>query len=202
DQDVAPVASRVAGCVDPCRGEAFRLLEFASSEAILNARQHSGGAGFVSAQYAPKKELARIGVADCGIGIRASFQRNESPFYKKGMTELDALLLALKPEVSSTTHLRTAYGSSPNKGVGLSMMLNLMSQSLGYMCLISGEAWWYKEGQDQAKYGVFRNGKRFEGTICAIAFQRGQIDNYFEMLERARNELKLKSDKPVGNIFI
>jgi hypothetical protein len=53
--------------------------------------------------------------------------------------------MALKPEVSSTTHLRTNYGHSPNTGVGLSMMKELTALSLGEMALISGDTWWYQK---------------------------------------------------------
>ncbi|HEY5705436.1 MAG TPA: ATP-binding protein [Terrimicrobiaceae bacterium] len=79
DQDVGPIASKLSACVDPNRGETFPLLQFVTSEAVLNARQHSGGEGFVSAQYAKSKETARIGVADCGIGILESFDQMHRP---------------------------------------------------------------------------------------------------------------------------
>jgi hypothetical protein len=201
-QDVAPVATRLASCIDPCKGEAFRLLEYASSEAILNARQHAGGQGFVSGQYSPTKEIARMGVADCGIGIRNSFKFNLSPHYRDGMSELEALLLALRPEVSSTSHLRNMYGRSPNRGVGLSMMRELMSQTLGFMSLISGDSWWCQEGRKSPRAGVLPYGKRFAGTVCGVAFRRDQIDNWFDMLKQARIALGLQPPENMDRLFL
>lgn len=202
DQDVGPIASKLSACVDPNRGDTFSLLQFVTSEAVLNARQHSGGEGFVSAQFAKSKETARIGVADCGIGILESFRSNESPFYKQGMTEEQALLLALKPEVSSTTHLKTPYGHSPNRGVGLSMMRELMALSLGAMTLVSGNSWWFQSAQRAPMFGTFKHGRRFDGTVLAVAFLRSQIEDYFEMLKQARLKLGLQVPDDVGKIFL
>lgn len=201
DHDVAPVASRVAACVDPSRGEPFKLLEFASSEVILNARQHSGGPGFTSAQYGPKREIARIGVADAGVGIIESFRRNRSPHYVDGMGDLDGIHLAIRPEISSTTHLPTAYGHSPNRGVGLSMMRELVAQSFGYMSMISGRAWWYQDGSEEPVSGLLAHGRSFQGTICAIAFQRPQIADHVEMLRRARIGIGLQTDDNMDSLF-
>ena len=80
-QDIGPIATRMAKCVAPehMGEEVFRLLQYATSEAMLNCKQHSRGRGFVAAQYAQKHDLARIAVADCGRGILASFRENESP---------------------------------------------------------------------------------------------------------------------------
>jgi len=202
EQDVAGISTRLASCIEPAQGELFRLLQFSSSEIILNAKQHAAGEGFVSGQYAPAKRLARIGVADCGIGIRNSFKYNDSRHYRPEMSELDALLLALQPRVSSTNHRPSMYGHSANFGVGLSMMRQLMAQSLGFMVLISGDSWWYQESQKSPQYGAFPGHLRFDGTICGVAFQRDQIDNYPLMLKAARIALGLQEPDDLDNIFI
>ena len=201
DQDVSPLAARIAGCIVTDSEEATRLLEFANGEAMLNARQHSGGEGFVAAQFTPSNETARIGVSDCGIGIRESFRRNESPHFRAEMSDLDILLKALEPEISSTTHKRTLYGRSPNRGVGLSMMRNLMSQTLGGMALISGSAWWNQTASNPPTFGEFPDGVYFNGTICALAFRRDQITSHFKMLEQARIKLGLQTDGSLDSMF-
>ena len=58
--DVDVIATRLAECIDPDQGETFRLLQFASGEAILNARQHSWRDGFVSGQYLQRRRSREL----------------------------------------------------------------------------------------------------------------------------------------------
>ena len=174
----------------------------ASGEAMLNCKQHSRGRGFVAAQYAQKRDLARIAVGDCGRGILASFRENDSPHYREGMTDKDSLALALRPYVSSTTHLRSPYTlGSPNFGVGLHMLRSLMTASHGYMFLASGESWFYQDGTESALIGKLKRGCEFKGTICSVAFQRGQIDDYQRMLSDARATLPLRINEQVARLI-
>jgi hypothetical protein len=204
-QDIGPIATRMAKCIAPTHleEEVFRLLEYASSEAMLNCKQHSRGRGFVAAQYAERHDFARIAVADCGRGILASFRENESPHYKEDMTDSDGLKLALRPEVSSTSHfVRTPYSSgSPNFGVGLTMLRSLMEASFGYMFLASGRSWFLQDGTEPAVMGNMSRARSFQGTICAVAFQRAQVDDFQKMLAEARAGLGLRIDERVAKVF-
>ena len=115
------IASKMAECVSPggyLLNEPFQLVQYAGGEIVTNCKQHAKGAGFVSAQYSPKQDFARLAIADCGRGIRRSFEENNSPHFREGMADAEAIATALRPRVSSTTHLPHAYGASPNKGVG------------------------------------------------------------------------------------
>jgi hypothetical protein len=118
------------------------------------------------------------------------------------MTEREVLLMALKPEVSSTTHLRTNYGHSPNTGVGLSMMKELTALSLGEMALISGDTWWYQKQNRNPEFGGFNRGLRFDGTLLAAAFVRNQIDDYQAMIREAWIRLGLQPPEDVGRMFL
>jgi hypothetical protein len=204
-QDIGPIATKMASCIAPEHegGEVFRLLEYASGEAMLNCKQHSKGRGFVAAQYAQKRDLARIAVADCGRGIVASFRDNNSPHYHPGMTDLEGLELALKPYVSSTSHvIRTPYSAgSPNFGVGLYMLRSLMTASLGYMFLASGNSWFLQDGTKAAVLKTMPAELAFQGTVCSVAFQRGQIDDFQRMLAEARAGLGLRIDKRAAKFF-
>ncbi|HZS19221.1 MAG TPA: hypothetical protein VFA51_14935 [Candidatus Udaeobacter sp.] len=204
-QDIAPIATRMAACIAPKHidEEVFKLLQYASSEAMLNCKQHSRGRGFVAAQYAQKHDFARIAVADCGRGILASFRENESPHYREGMTDRDGLELALQPNVSSTTHLaRTPYSAgSPNFGVGLNMLRALMEASIGYMFLASGTSWFLQNGTNPGVIRIVKPEFSFQGTICAVAFQRGQVDDFQRMLAEARAGLGLRINKQASKIF-
>jgi len=130
--DAAQISSKMAECVAPggyLGNDAYQFAQYACAEIITNCKQHSGGVGFVSAQYTPSRDFARVAIADCGIGILKSFEENHSPHFRPGMTDAEAINKALEPLVSSKTHLAHIYGSSPNKGVGLSMIRHLMQQS-------------------------------------------------------------------------
>ena len=112
------------------------------------------------------------------------------------------LIAGVEPEVSSTSHIRRMYGASPNRGVGLSTMRQLMSQTVGFMSLISGDSWWCQESQQVPRYGLLSNGTRFEGTVCGVAFRRNQIDNCVSMLKEARIALGLQSPETIDNLFL
>lgn len=199
------IASKLAECVAPggyLLNEPYQLVQYAAGEIVTNCKQHAKGSGFVSAQYAEKKDCARIAIADCGRGIRRSFEENKSPHYREGMTDADAIDIALRPLVSSTTHIPHQYGASPNKGVGLSMVRELMKESFGHMQIISGRNWWWQDGKQSPTTGIFSGGKTFHGTVCAVTFQRDQIDNYGEMLKTAKTALGLTAGKTPDNLFL
>ena len=199
------IASKLAECVAPggyiCN-EPFQLVQYAAGEIITNCKQHAHGAGFTSAQYAEKKDFARIAIADCGRGIRRSFKENNSPHYREGMTDAEAIEIALRPRVSSTTHIAHQYGISPNKGVGLSIARKLMQESLGHMLLVSGRNWWRQDGNKPPQSGTFSGNRAFHGTVCALAFQRDQINNYGEMLRTAKAALGLTGGQSPDNLFL
>lgn len=203
--DAASISSRMAECISPGgwpNNDAYQLAQYACAEVINNCKQHANGTGFVSAQYAPKRDTAWVSIADCGRGICASFEENRSPHHFPGMTDLEAIQIALKPKVSSTTHLAHQYGSSPNKGVGLSMMRYLVQETLGYMVIISGSGWWYQDGNKRPLAGTFPNGLRFCGTICSVAFKRSNVADYNAMLQQARIALGLTGEATPGNLFL
>jgi hypothetical protein len=70
------VASEITRCVLPDvspEDDVFRALQYAAGELLSNAKYHSGGRAFASAQFFPARNLVRIAVADDGMGIRRSF---------------------------------------------------------------------------------------------------------------------------------
>lgn len=199
------IASKMAECVAPggyLGNEPFQLVQYAGGEIVTNCKQHARGAGFVSAQYVQGKDFARLAIADCGRGIRRSFEETNSPHFRAGMTDAEAIETALRPRVSSTTHLPHAYGASPNKGVGLSMIRELMQESLGHMLLISGRSWWWQDGRKAPRSGQFAGERSFQGTVCAVTFKREEIVNYRGMLHSAKSTLGLTVAPPPDNLFL
>ncbi len=193
---------RLGECIDPENGAARKLIAYASSEGILNCRQHSGAIGYVSAQYAAKYDLARIGVADCGCGILESFRGKRSTYYRPGMSDTDAIELALRPYVSSAIDSPRSYGKSPNLGIGLSMLQNLVRQTLGHMVVVSGTGWWWQDGAISPQMGLLPWNSSFAGTVCSIGFKRREIDDFNAMLEEARRRVKgLPGEEPDARLF-
>jgi anti-sigma regulatory factor (Ser/Thr protein kinase) len=187
---VETLASEMAGCItSSAYKDALLLLQYACSEIVLNCKQHAGSPGFVCAQYAAGSDLARIAIADYGVGILESFKQNQSPFYEEGMTDANALNTALEPGISSTSHIAGMYGKSPNAGMGLSMLRKLMQLSDGIMFLCTGGACWLQRGARETTMSLLAGGRSYRGTICSVAFRRDRIEDYFEILKIARQDV-------------
>ena len=203
EPDPQIVATDCARCIVDAQThqDAFHLIQYSAGEVILNCRQHSEAVGYVSAQYSPRQDLLRLGIADAGIGILESFARSHSPHYRAGMTDEDGLALALRPRVSSKTHLPTLYGRPPNVGVGLSMLSALCEETMGEMFLASGCSWWHKSGHRPPVAGTLRNALSFGGTVCSIGFKRREVDSYLRMLAQARVQLGLQPAMPLDTLF-
>lgn len=183
------VANDLARCLARTKdtgNDLYLLSQYAVGEVIANAKQHSAAeCSYVSAQYYSTKGLARIGVADAGRGILASFRDNASPLFTDGMSDLDAIKLALAPNVSSVTHLPPPmYGRHSNFGLGLSMLQSLVNQAFGNLFIATGNGWWWQDGRKDPVEGNFPNGP-FSGTVISAAFESDNVDDYTEMRKEA-----------------
>jgi hypothetical protein len=194
-----PVARRLAECLaGTCDAgdDVLRFSEYALGEIIGNCQQHAGKPGYVTAQYVAAKDWARAGMADYGIGIRESFRRAGSPHYRKGMTDAEALELAMTPWVSSKRHIKTGpYGESPNRGVGLNMIQHMLANSFGELFLASGNAWRRYEANQPPRAGVLPCAATIPGTVISIRFDRGQVAGYRDILASAQQAMNLLPDK-------
>ena len=199
-----PLAKRLAGCLagttDP-NNDVLRFSEYALGEVVANCQQHAEKPGYVSAQYMASKNWARIGVADYGIGLLESFRKNGSPYYRDGMNHTEALDTAMKPWVSSKTHITTGpYGSPSNRGIGLKMIQHMLAESLGELFIASGNAWRHYQGQAAPVDGVLENDATIPGTVVSIRFDRSQIDDYCRILAGAQQSMNLIT-QPQDAIF-
>lgn len=84
------------------------------------------------------------------------------------MSDTEAIELAILPNVSSTADVRTPYGKSPNLGIGLSMLRELVRQTFGHMVVLSGTGWWMQDGRSPSRRGRLPGGGKFAGTVCSI----------------------------------
>lgn len=201
DPIAGKVASVIAGTTDS-HDEIFQLIQFSVGEIVANVRQHAGRHGFISGQYVERRGWARIGIADCGVGILESFRQNESPHYRKGMTHLHALEKAMQPWVSSRKHLRIGpYGESPNRGIGLKMILRMCMEAGGQMLVVSGDAFFHQAGSGKPTLELLPGEATLPGTVVSILFDRGQIGTFQELLRSARDAVSLTSEHDDTNLF-
>jgi hypothetical protein len=201
DMIAGKVASVIAGTTDS-HDEVFQLIQFSVGEIVANVRQHAGRHGFISGQYVERRGWARIGIADCGVGILESFRQNNSPHYREGMTDLDALKKAMQPWVSSRNHLRIGpYGESPNRGIGLKMILRMCIESGGQMLVLSGDSAFHQAGNGHPTFEQLSGSAALPGTVVSVLFDRGQVGNYQQLLKAAQDSVSLTSEHDDTNLF-
>ena len=201
---ISQISRNVADCLAPdLKGSSdpevtgfYDFLEYAISELALNVTQHSQGQGFICAQYTPDSQLARIGICDNGIGIRNSFETSGSPHFESGMTDKDALLRALQPQVSSKNHLRSAWNEVVNAGVGLTILQKLTESYQGHFVICSGNGI-----LSSGKVYEMNPNKRFHGTFCSLSFNRNRISIFFLTLNEVKDSLNLDGEQQDLGVF-
>ena len=187
------MATELAACMAGAEsGDVFQLSQCALGEVIANVKQHAERPGFACAQRFQRDEMSRIGIADCGVGLRESFRRTGSPKFREEMNDLQALELAMAPYGSSKAHLTASpYGETANKGLGLTMTRFMAAETYGHFFLSSGKAWWYRDGLAAPIFGEFADEISVQGTVVSAAFQRSQVTSYAELRQQAWNSLGL-----------
>jgi len=193
--DSAELATDVAKCIapeladsdDPNESGFYDCIQYSVSELANNVRQHAQSYGFISAQYTPSTDLARVAIADCGIGILQSFIESASPHYYNGMNDVASIRLALEPQISSKTHIGSAWGGEPiNAGVGLTLLRSIAEQAGGGVVLVSGCGY-----VSSAYESVLEEDNRYAGTLCALYFRRRSVKNFYDVLQRAKENVGL-----------
>jgi anti-sigma regulatory factor (Ser/Thr protein kinase) len=195
--DVAYCLFPDADVDDPEQSGLFDLLQYSVSELANNTIQHAKAPGFATAQYMARTDLIRVAIADTGIGVLRSFAENGSPFWKPGLTDAEAIALALQPKVSSKSHLTTAWGESINAGVGLTLLKEFCSLAGGCFFMASGNGVCFQLAGDNSLRQTSLQGS-FCGTVCALSFTRAKIQNFPELLHKAKQSVSLL---PAGEEF-
>lgn len=192
-----PLSTSLAECLagsEDRMNDVLRFAEYAIGEVVANCQQHALKPGFAAAQHSPKAECSRVGVADYGIGIRESFRRTNSPYLKEGMTDAEVLEMAMKPWVSSKTHLPNGpYGENANRGVGLKMIRHMVENSLGELFIASGTAWRLYRANG-ANQGTLPGTTPIPGTVVSISFHHAQIHDFPGMMAAAQAHVGLTSE--------
>lgn len=208
---VDEISQQIAACIfpaqagldDPERTGPFDIVAYAVSELINNIIQHAKGPGYLAVQRYPKKPFVCIGIADCGIGIRQSFEEGRPEFWDPAMTHLDAVRTALQPRASSKAHLSAGWGGRINEGVGLSMLKEITAGADGVFTLASGDGFF------QANTALNRpwpNEVRllapFHGTLCSLLLTKQKLGNHQLLLLQAKRRMGLlQESSPFDNLF-
>lgn len=99
---------------------------------VLEHSEAQNGA-FVCAQYNKEKNRIWIGIADIGIGIKASLGKHHF-----SDSNLEAIRLALWPGITGTT--KRIGGNDQNAGVGLFFTKSIAKVNRDYFMIYSGDA--------------------------------------------------------------
>lgn len=199
--DIAYCLFPDADVEDPEHSGLFDLLQYSVSELANNVKQHSRASGFATAQYTARTDLIRVAIADNGIGVLQSFANNGSPHWKRELTDAQAIALALHPKVSSKSHLTSAWGDSINAGVGLTLLKEFCSSTDGHFFMASGSGVCFQRaGDNLLQQSTLQS--NYRGTVCTLSFTRTKIQNFAELLHKAKQAVGLlPRDKDFGKYF-
>lgn len=209
--DTEVLATEIATCMEPAQAELddfeqtglFDYFEYSITELGNNCVQHSSiqnfkSKAFAHAQYTTKSDKIRVAIADCGIGIRNSFKGSEH--YSSELDDIGAIRKALEPNVSCSSKCHHAWGSSPNMGVGLTLMWDTVKKLGGKFIIISGEGFISSSGEEK------RLGEKnvFDGTLCSFLFTRenfSKFKNCHSLLMESKTDLGLIKKNGIGGTF-
>lgn len=187
--NVDEVASEITRCILPGthpEDDVYRALQYAAGELLSNAKYHSGGRAFASAQFFPARNLVRVAVADDGMGIRRSFENTSRE--SDAHTANDAIRLALTPGVSSALlrPLSQPYGGQNHRGVGLSIT-RILAKQAGRLTIATEDGWFDEEyGAEIPQTGACH---QVAGSLVAFSLHRDHIADYPAMHADAMREI-------------
>jgi len=181
--------------------EIAKAVQYAMSEIVRNTLEHSKsryGAVVAAQLYAGKASPRRyvsIAVADAGIGVRATIQRNY-----KVESHSDALLKAIQPGVSGSSH--ELYGSSDNAGAGLFITRRVAAATQRYFLIASGDAMFRtsiakEKPRDERLVDPI---SFFPGTIVSVEVGLQESADFSEILSLAREAFGGKMHQRRGDL--
>lgn len=110
-------------------------IRYVITEMVRNVLEHAASSvgAMVCAQYYAQSNRLSLGIADMGMGIRASIGR-----FHRAPTDLDAIHLALTPGVTGATG--RIGGNEQNAGAGLFFTKSIARTSHNFFVVYSGTA--------------------------------------------------------------
>lgn len=198
--DVEALSRDVAMCLAPGGDEyghelspLYDLAAYVMGELGANVRQHSGGAGFISAQVNASEGLVRMAIADNGRGIRQSFV-DAGLSWSQQLSDVSAIRRALEPRVSSK-------GEPVNQGVGLTLVTGLARLTNAWLMIVSETGVLRFSPTGRIEEEVLPAGSRYRGTLLALTFRRDKLQDFYNLLTAAKQESGLLVKRPVKTTF-
>lgn len=113
--------------------EQVEPIKYVISELVRNVFEHSESrdGAIVCAQYYQKSNIIRIGVVDCGIGIKKSINVSYS-----AEDDITAIRLALTPGITGKT--QRVGGTETNAGAGLFFIKSIAKVNRDFFMIYSG----------------------------------------------------------------
>lgn len=173
--------------LSPREAESIRYI---MSELIRNVLEHSDsrGGAYVAAQYYPKSNAIKIGVADSGIGIKKSISRSYST-----TSDLDAIRLSLIPGITGTTPKEG--GTPQNAGAGLFFIKSIAHVNHSLFMLYSGSGMYklLKNTRNslpvdpfQDKHSKHTNLPYWQGTVVGVDISLDNTPEFTSLLDLIR----------------
>jgi len=209
--DFKRAVSRVEEFAEGFNVEYLNTLRHVISELLYNTREHGvshftyAGEQIITPSiiqftwYQMRDEIHFI-VADIGVGIKTHLSQT----YKGLESDIEAIRLAIKPQVSGTFGVSNPYESKDNAGVGLYISTNIVKRLKADMHIISGDGVLHISPRDITD-SVIQN--PWPGTVVLVSVKLSrEADFQFhsmmqEFRESARIEIKKKDMSEADKIF-
>ena len=149
--------------------------------------------------YQKRNEIHFI-VADVGVGIKAHL----SQAYPGIESDVDAIKLAIKPQVSGTFSQTNPYQVKNNAGVGLYISTNIIKRLSADMHIMSGNGLLHISPRDVTSRELAYS---WPGTVILVSIKLSNDLNFSletmmqEFRESARQELERVKDREISNTF-
>ena len=196
--DVDVMGRDMAACIAPGGDDyghpmsaLYDLAFYVLTEAANNARQHSGGIGYATAQVTRSEGLVRLALADNGRGILRSFRDAELAWSAK-MDDAGAIRKALEPFISSK-------GGPVNEGVGLTLVSELARLTEAWLLIVSGTGALRLAPNGLTTTEMLPANGYYQGTLLTLVFRQDKVRDFALMLHEAKIVTGLlRSEKKPG----
>lgn len=165
-------------------------IRYVVSELVRNVLEHSSSpyGAFVAAQYYPKSNAIKIGVADTGVGIHSTISRSHI-----APTNLEAIHLALEPGITGTT--AREGGTSQNAGAGLFFIKSIAHINQSLFMIYSGTGFYKLLKNTKSKLPIdpwdnrhtkYNDLPSWQGTVVAVDISLDNTQEFTTLLELIR----------------
>jgi anti-sigma regulatory factor (Ser/Thr protein kinase) len=173
--------------------EPAKTIGYIVSELARNVIEHASAknGALLCAQYYKKSNAIRIGIADTGVGIKATINQSYS-----AKTDLAAIKLALQPGITGTT--KREGGTEQNAGAGLFFIKSIASVNRDFFVIYSGSGL-YKllkkltsakirlhADPSRDRHSEDGNLPRWQGTIVGMDISLDQTEAFSRLLDAIR----------------